>query len=107
LFLGAGADTTSVRERIAGAGDIAAVSLAQPVGTGAARPRPEPPAPRASRQVRVEESRLDSLAEGIGELSVLKNRLASLAGDAGVVAMVDRMGGLLSELQLAVLAMRM
>ena len=107
LFLGAGADVAALQAQVGGAGDVASVVVAQPVGASAARGRPEPAPQPPARQVRVDEARLDRLAEGIGELSVLKNRLAAQAVEAGPATMIDRMGSLLSELQQAVLAMRM
>lgn len=107
LFLGPGADVAALQAQVAGAGDVASVAVAQPIGATAARPRPEPALPPPTRQVRVDEARLDRLAEGIGELSVLKNRLASLPVDPDATTMIDRMDSLLSELQQAVLAMRM
>jgi two-component system chemotaxis sensor kinase CheA len=63
---------------------------------------------RAVRHVRVDETRLDSMQESLGELSLLHNRLDSpAAARAGGIDVTDRMRGLLTDLQLAVLNMRM
>jgi two-component system chemotaxis sensor kinase CheA len=111
VFLDGTADPEVARAAALDAGEVADATLWRPdEGAGAERP----PAARATngarsgRQVRVEERRLDGLAEGIGELSVLRNRLRHAGAPGGAAAaMIDRMGGLLGELQAAVLAMRM
>jgi two-component system chemotaxis sensor kinase CheA len=65
--------------------------------------------PRRSSQIRVDPGRLDHLAEGIGEASVLHARLQVATASAGplVESMVDRLAVLLTDLQRTIFAMRM
>jgi two-component system chemotaxis sensor kinase CheA len=60
-----------------------------------------------AEHVRVERSRLDDMAEGIGELAVLHARMQPGVTNAGAVESLGRMGTVLAELQRALLAMRM
>jgi two-component system chemotaxis sensor kinase CheA len=131
LFLGEAADPGALQAIALDAPDVESATVQVPLGAeqsvapgdadGAAATGVHPrgangkssaagaaPFGGAGRQVRVDERRLDALAEGIGELSVLRNRL--LHADRAVAptaAMIDRMGGLLGDLERAVLEMRM
>ncbi|MEX0908065.1 MAG: Hpt domain-containing protein, partial [Gemmatimonadota bacterium] len=110
VFLGEVADEAAVEAAIRGAGDVASVELvapaqaapvaASPAGAGSAAPQ---------RQVRVDGRRLDGIAEGIGELSVLYGRMAPAASatPAGLDEILARMGSLVKLLQHEVLALRM
>ena len=61
-----------------------------------------------ARLVRVEQARLDHVAAGIGELTVLQSRMAELTGVTGPLQdLLHRLNLLVSELQDAVLSMRM
>jgi two-component system, chemotaxis family, sensor kinase CheA len=109
IFFGAGADLDAVEATIAGAGEVQSVELVDPTRTavGAAAPAAAQPAV-AERQIRVDAGRLDGVAEGIGELSVLFGRLEPGAVPAGPVhAMLSRMGSVLAALQREVLQLRM
>ncbi|HSJ15945.1 MAG TPA: chemotaxis protein CheW, partial [Longimicrobiales bacterium] len=104
VFLGEGADIAAAAALALAAGEVesamplaAARAAAPSAGSGSV----------PGRHVRVDEQRLDGLAERIGELSVLRNRLQAANADAAAAGMIDGMGGLLGELQAAVLAMRM
>ncbi len=62
----------------------------------------------ATRLVRVDQGRVDNLASGISELTVLQSRLSELAGVSGPLAgLVYRLNLLVGDLQSAVLSMRM
>jgi two-component system chemotaxis sensor kinase CheA len=112
LFFSDDVDEAAVRETIFKAGDVETVEFFSPADAG--RPAATPVVPAISgtvkptRHVRVDEARLDGVQESLGELSILQNRL-HMGGSArnGDVDIVDRMRGLLSELQVAVLTMRM
>ncbi|MGH7507706.1 MAG: Hpt domain-containing protein, partial [Longimicrobiales bacterium] len=115
LVLGPGINEQDVETAIRAAGDVASVEWspnerAAPSDptSPAAGPTLEPaPAPRLA-QLRVEARRLDDLAEGIGEASVLYARLNdAVEQDSAVAGMVDRLGTLLSELQRTILSLRM
>lgn len=71
--------------------------------------RAETPAePLRSVQVRVDQRRLDEIADAIGELSLLERRLRRELSDTAVDAeTVGRMAALLGDLQHAVLSVRM
>jgi two-component system chemotaxis sensor kinase CheA len=116
LVFGPDADESAAEAAIFSAGDVAAVTWgprksASPSPTIAmARARAaEAAPPRRSAQIRVDPGRLDHLAEGIGEASVLHARLLQATANAGtrVEHMVDRLGALLTDLQRTIFAMRM
>jgi two-component system, chemotaxis family, sensor kinase CheA len=67
------------------------------------------PTPAKSNFVRVDQRRLDELADGLGEVAILQGRLEQLTGNEyGMFGdLVTRMTRLISELQHNVLAMRM
>lgn len=103
IFFDASADTSAAEEAILGAGDVEDVVLAHADAAPAARPGAGLPA----RQVRVDTGRLDGLADGLGELSVLYARLqrVGVPGRAGEV--IDRIGTVLGELEHDMRALRM
>lgn len=112
IFFGAGADPAAAGRLIRSAGDIDSVDFLTPAqlrgpppGRGAAA---TPAVSAPARQLRVDAGRLDGLADGIGELSVLYAHFAP-ADDvpAGMTDMLARMGTLLTGLQREVLALRM
>ena len=105
-------DHGAIEAAILGAGDVEAVTFE---GTAGA---PDAPAPRAARpaarevprtqHVRVDQRRIDEIAEGIGEMSMLHTRLELELGERnGVGETVDRLATLLADLQHAVLSVRM
>jgi two-component system chemotaxis sensor kinase CheA len=115
MFFSGDVDETAVRDAVIRAGDVetveflspAELSLEAPAAAPVQQPLPTLASPR-SRSVRVDEARLDGVQESLGELSVLQNRLHRGGTERnGDVDVVDRMKGLLSELQIAVLTMRM
>lgn len=111
LVIPADAERDAVEAAIRAAGEVDSVafedaaSAAQPLAT-AERVRPAE-APRVV-QVRVDQRRLDEIADGIGELSLLERRLhQELAKSGNGGDAVARMATLLSDLQHAVLSVRM
>jgi two-component system, chemotaxis family, sensor kinase CheA len=108
IFLSGEADAAAVAAAVAGAGEVESVELVEPAR---ARPASALPATRGAapgRQLRIDAQRLDGLAEGIGELSVLYGRLEPEAdwSESGSV-MLNRMGAVLQELQHDILQLRM
>jgi two-component system chemotaxis sensor kinase CheA len=106
IFFDGAADLAAAEAAIAAAGEVESVELVEP-----ARARPAvaaAAAPVAARQVRVDPTRLDAIAEGIGELSVLHARLGIDAeASADLRGMLDRAGRVLRTLQHEALALRM
>jgi two-component system, chemotaxis family, sensor kinase CheA len=119
IYFSAAADSVAAEAIVAAAGEVESVVFAdaqqQPpaaAGTPAAAGPAAAGAPVAAgqapqRQLRVDAHRLDQVAEGIGELSVLFSRL----GPDGVAAaatgeMLGRMGTVLAGLQRDVLQLR-
>ncbi|MBR9990535.1 MAG: chemotaxis protein CheA [Gemmatimonadetes bacterium] len=106
IFLSASADPAAVAVLIRSAGDVETVSVRAPEtvpergGDGGTQPG-------QGRQVRVDATRLDGLADGLGELSVLYARLQKADIPAGVDGMVDRLGTVLGELDHEMRALRM
>lgn len=106
VYLDDQADRNAIEQAVRACGDVEDVHV-RVAGTAVSRvaPRAHDPvaSPQTSATVRVDRSRLDELAEGIAELSVLYARAAqsgeSLAG--------NRAAGLLAALQRSVLDMRM
>lgn len=111
VVVGADTDREALETEIRAAGEVATVTFedaaaaAKPIATNAqARPAE---APRAV-QVRVDQRRLDEIAEGIGELSLLERRLRHELGERTSSGdTVARLGTLLSDLQHALLSVRM
>ena len=108
IFFDAAADVAAAEAAIAAAGEVESVELVEP-----ARARPLPaPAPLTAtappRQMRVDAARLDRIAEGIGDMSILYGRLElDDQVSRATRGMFDRMGRVLRELQHEVLALRM
>lgn len=113
LFFGADIDESATHDAIMRAGDVDTIEFLSPGEVAATAPAPVVHRPSStvmpkSRSVRVDEVRLDGVQESLGELSILQNRLhLDRSASNGDVDVVDRMRGLVSELQLAVLTMRM
>jgi two-component system chemotaxis sensor kinase CheA len=109
IFFTAAADLEAAEAVIAAAGEVQSVEFVTPAQLARAQPVPATGSVPASveRQVRVDAGRLDTLAEGIGELSVLFGRVppGAFAGPAG--EMFGRMGTVLAGLQRDVLQLRM
>lgn len=102
-------DLEALRTEIRTSPEVVSVTIER---EGAPAPRPAAPAPVAApkpaRLVRVDQSKLDHLAAGIGELTVLHGRLALLADEEGPLDRVaHRVGLLVAELRDSVLSMRM
>jgi two-component system chemotaxis sensor kinase CheA len=108
IFFDAAADLVAAEAAIAAAGEVESVELVEPARAPAVTAQPSAPLAAPARQVRVDPMRLDMIAEGIGELSVLYARL-DLEPDAGVElrGMLDRAGRVLRTLQHEALALRM
>jgi two-component system chemotaxis sensor kinase CheA len=97
-----------VEAAIRSAGEVEAVEMQEP-GLPA---RPASPAeggvqPAQTRQIRVDARRLDGLADGLGELSVLYARLQRAGVPVQVGDMIDRLGTVLGELDHEMRALRM
>jgi two-component system chemotaxis sensor kinase CheA len=103
LRLVPGADESAAELALRAAGDVDSVAFDT---EGAAVEAPEPSATTRTQHMRVERRRLDDVAEGIGELSVLYTRLEPGVANGSNVAL-NRIGAVLAELQRAVMAMRM
>lgn len=111
LILRDSADETAVVEYLATLAEIESFSIEQgqkPVVQE--KPKlPEPPAAPKTSFLRVDQRRMDEVAEGLGEMAILQGRIEQLvAGERGQLAdLTMRMTRLISELQYTVLAMRM
>lgn len=111
LFIGAAEDgaqpdAAAVVAAVRSAGDVESVEV-RGVGDAAA---PQPAPQRRLRHVRVDQDRLDELAEAIGELAVLRNRMEELAAaeaSRSLAELIERAGGLVESLRDTALAMRM
>ena len=112
LVLKAGADEAAITKLLEAASEIASFRV---VRATAALAEPAPavspvaaPAPKVN-YVRVDQRRLDEVADSLGEIAILQGRLDQLiSGDHSALGdMVTRMTRLISELQHSVLAMRM
>jgi two-component system, chemotaxis family, sensor kinase CheA len=116
LVFGPDVSEAGAEAAIRAAGDVEAVTWAPrapaapaPTARLARARAAEAAPPKKTSQIRIEAGRLDQLAEGIGEASVLHARLqqAARTADPAVAGMVDRLGTLLTELQRTILALRM
>lgn len=120
LFPVDGVDFKLLEAEISRAADVASVSIEDESSASPAVPEAPVAAPsaaagerraNAARLVRVDQLKLDAVAENVAELSVLHARLEH-AVDAGESAhsleqMISRVGVLAADLQAAVMAMRM
>lgn len=109
VFLDDSADTATAEAAIRSAGEVETVAIEETGRPPAAPGRAgngvgEPAHPR---QVRVDPRRLDGLADGLGELSVLYARLQRAAMPAQAGDMIDRLGTVLGELDHEMRALRM
>jgi two-component system, chemotaxis family, sensor kinase CheA len=106
IFLGPRASTADVETRIRGAGDVRDVLLQPVIAAGDLQQAVQAAAVRP-RQVRVEEGRLNNVADAVAELSVLHARLLTGPVAAASQAVVDRIGAVLSDLDHDMRALRM
>jgi two-component system, chemotaxis family, sensor kinase CheA len=125
VWLITGCEAEEIRRRMLAVGEIASVEVVTPVAERASReeqeapsaaapePEPEERARRslaASRHVRVEASRLDTLMDRVGELVIIRDRLvrASGRGDREVLDdAIDQVARLIGQLRDEVLELRM
>lgn len=110
IVLDSTAAPDEVEAAIRGAGEVEQVVFEDPAAAGQPLARAEAPTAEPARivQVRVDQRRLDEIADGIGELSLLERRLRRELGDtAGSADAVHRLTTLLADLQHAVLSVRM
>lgn len=108
VFFGDGVDAGAAEAVIIGAGDVASVEFSSPARSDAAASASTRSARTPTRHVRVDAGRLDQIAEGIAELSVLYGRIgAETAMPARLTDLVARLGTVLTGLQHEVLAVRM
>jgi two-component system, chemotaxis family, sensor kinase CheA len=120
LVLRDDADEDAVAKLLANAPEVQSFNIirtrnvAQAVPAAPAAPAPsaatsQQPATGKTNFLRVDQRRLDEVADGLGEIAILQGRLEQLVGDdrTQVGDLVTRMTRLISELQHTVLAMRM
>ncbi|MEX0893338.1 MAG: chemotaxis protein CheA [Gemmatimonadota bacterium] len=104
------ADAEAVTVALRAAGEVASATVERGDSQAAGR---SGPARATATQVRVDQRRLDEVAERVAELAVLQGRLAEYAGELDVAAVngmgdvASRISTVASELQHAVLSMRM
>jgi two-component system chemotaxis sensor kinase CheA len=99
-----------VETELRASADVAAVSIQRAGAAAVARAVDEQQKKRSApaRLVRVDQAKLDNLAGGMGELTVLRSRLDELAnGSLALERIVHRLGAVVDELQDSVLTMRM
>jgi two-component system chemotaxis sensor kinase CheA len=109
LRLVAEADAATIGADLAKAGDVEAVQVVEAAPAPAVAPEAAA-APRPMRSVRVDVRRLDALLDVVGELVVLRDRLAALAGahdDAPLQDAVQGASRLIGALHDEVLAARL
>ncbi|HSM35300.1 MAG TPA: chemotaxis protein CheA [Longimicrobiales bacterium] len=111
LVFPAGADVESLDATIRGCGEVQAITweTASRVRLATRGSRPDAARPSAAvRRVRVDQAHLDSIAEAVGELGILRSALAGLAEpDTPEARVSEDMGRLLNELEHAILGVRM
>ena len=111
LVFEAGEDVAVIEAAIRGAGEVQAITweTARRVRRAAPAGRASATEPRAVvRRVRVDQTHLDSIAEAVGELGILRGELSSLAtSDTPVERVSEEMGRLLDDLEHAILGVRM
>jgi two-component system chemotaxis sensor kinase CheA len=115
LILNQDAEQTEVAKLLEGASEIAKFEIVranQPAAAARDAARASVPAPATATKtnfVRVDQRRLDEVADSLGEIAILQGRLGQLVSNdhSQLGDLVTRMTRLLSELQHSVLAMRM
>jgi two-component system chemotaxis sensor kinase CheA len=117
LVLKANADEDAVSRLLSAAPEVASFNIIRTRNVAASIPAPVPapsgtaPAAAGGKTsfLRVDQRRLDEVADGLGEIAIMHGRLEQLVGDDRTLVgdLVTRMTRLISELQHTVLAMRM
>ena len=113
LILKPDADRDAVADHLGSLPEIASYSIEQsqkPVVAEKPKAAPLPePAQSKTNFLRVDQRRMDEVAEGLGEMAILQGRIEQLvAGQRGQLGdLTTRMTRLITELQHTVLAMRM
>ena len=116
LVLKPNVDEDAVARLLTAAPEVASFNILRTRNVAAAVPAPPPavaaPAPTTTSKtnfLRVDQRRLDEVADGLGEIAIMHGRLEQLVGDDRTLVgdLVTRMTRLISELQHTVLAMRM
>lgn len=109
IFLDVTADPVQAESAIRSAGEVETVAIEEPGLAAAPQERAGNGGmePGHARQVRVDSRRLDGLADGLGELSVLYARLQRAGVPAQAGDMIDRLGTVLGELDHEMRALRM
>ena len=103
LQLANGIDLDAIELELSGQPDVESVTIERESVR-----RPAEGQRNKLRLIRVEQERLDHVAAGIGELTVLQSRMTELTGVTGPMQdLLHRLKLLVSELQDAVLSMRM
>ena len=112
LVLKPDADEGALRKLLEAASEIASFRIvraaAVPATHAPATPTAPAPAPKVN-YVRVDQRRLDEVADSLGEIAILQGRLDQVmnSDNSPLSDMVTRMTRLISELQHSILAMRM
>lgn len=118
LVLKADANEDAVNALLRSTPEVASFNIVRTRDPAAVIPEPKPvpgpapvnaPGPGKTNFLRVDQRRLDEVADGLGEIAILQGRVEQLVGsEHGPVGdLVTRMTRLISELQHTVLAMRM
>ena len=110
LQLVPGLDLRALDAELRSAPEVASVTIQRPGAAAVARAVEEQQKKRsaAGLLVRVDQAKLDNLAGGMGELTVLKARLDEMVnGSVALEGLVHRLGAVVDELQDSVLTMRM
>ena len=108
VFLDVSADPAKAESAIRSAGEVDTVAIEEPAAASLVQDRVSGgPDAGQVRQVRVDSRRLDGLADGLGELSVLYARLQQTGVPAQAGDMIDRLGTVLGELDHEMRALRM
>jgi two-component system chemotaxis sensor kinase CheA len=104
LLLTPDADRSALEKVVRAGGDVDSIAFEEPGVTPSPAPKIAPPV----THVRVDQRRLDELAECVSELSVLHTRLTkSESVDVATADLLGRASALLGSLQRSVLEMRM